>query len=61
MTDSQIYTKLASLKPQYKTEVLHFIKFLADKEKYTTEKPQKRMAGKAKGLIKIKDNFNDPM
>lgn len=61
MIDLQIYTKLTSLKPQQKIEVLHFIELLVDKQTAPKTKLNKRVAGKAKGLIKMKDNFDDPI
>jgi len=60
MTDIQLYTKLSMLPGSLKKEVEDFIDFL----KLKTKKDQPvtiRKAGLAKGLIKMKDNFEDPI
>lgn len=59
MTDIQLYIKLSELSSDLKSEVANFIDFL----KYRSEnkKNGKRIAGKAKGLIALKDNFDDPI
>jgi hypothetical protein len=45
-----------------KDEAADFIdKFLIIKNKQRTNKPNKRTAGLAKGLIAMKDNFDDPI
>lgn len=59
MTYTQFYTKLSSLPANLKKEVADFIDFLLLKNKG----PQKsnRIAGMARGLIKMKDNFDNPV
>jgi len=62
MTDIQLYTKLSELSPSLKKEVSDYIDFLvykSEQQKPTDKK--KRVLGKAKGLIEMKDNFDDPI
>ena len=61
MTDIQLYTKLSELPSNLKSEVADFIDFLKYKSKKHDKSNTKRISGKAKGLIKMKDNFDDPM
>lgn len=61
MTDIQLYTKLSRLPVSLKTQVEEFIEFLLYKSVTKTEKLNKRIPGKAKGLIKMKKNFDDPI
>jgi hypothetical protein len=58
MTDLKLYTKLSGLPQHQKAEVSKFIDSLRPKSQ--TKFP-KRVAGKAKGLIEIKDGFDDPI
>jgi hypothetical protein len=60
MTDIQLYTKLADLPTQLKKRVSDYIDSLMDKEKSIHKTPQ-RTAGLGKGLISMKNNFNDPI
>lgn len=59
MTDIQLYTKLSELPANLKAEVSDFIDYLKFKAKKKEKKNLKRKAGKAKGLIEMKDNFDD--
>lgn len=61
MTDIQLYTKLSELPSNLKSEVADFIDFLIYKSKKRDNKNSKRQSGKAKGLIKMKDNFDEPI
>ena len=61
MTDIQLYTKLSGLPLNLKTEVLDFIDLLKHKSIKKTRKRKKRLPGIAKGLIKMKSNFDDPI
>jgi hypothetical protein len=61
MTDIQLYTKLSGLPSNLKSEVADFIDFLKYKSKKPDNKNSKRISGKAKGLIKMKDNFDEPI
>lgn len=61
MTDIQLYTKLSGLPSNLKSEVADFIDFLKYKSKINDNKNTKRLSGKAKGLIIMKDNFDDPI
>ena len=60
MTDIQLYTKLSGLPSNLKSEVADFIDFLKHKSK-DNKKNSRRISGKAKGLIRMKDNFDDPI
>lgn len=59
MTDIQLYTKLSDLPQSLKKKVSDYIDML--KEKKLAINNVKRQAGLAKGMIKIKDNFDDPI
>ena len=61
MTDIQLYTKLSGLPSNLKSEVSDFIDYLKYKSKRKDKTNSKRISGKAKGLIKMKDNFDDPI
>ena len=60
MIDIQLYTKLSKLPVNLKKEVEDFIDFLSLKIK-AENKSTKRTSGLAKGLIKMKHNFEDPI
>ncbi len=61
MTDIQLYTKISSLPPKLKTEVIDFLDFLASKKKPSSPKKKKRIFGYAKDSIVIKPGFDDPL
>lgn len=61
MTDIQLYTKLSGLPSHLKAEVSDFIDYLKFKSKKKDKANTKRIAGKAKGLIEMKENFDDPI
>lgn len=61
MTDIQLYTKLSELPSNLKSEVSDFIDFLKYKSKKHDIKNPKRLSGKAKGLIKMNDDFDEPI
>lgn len=61
MTDIQLYTKLSSLPANLKNEVADFIDFIKSKSNNKMTSPKCRPAGLAKGLILMKDNFDDPI
>lgn len=60
MTDVQLYFKLLDLPSNLKNEVEDFIDFLKQKSK-KSKGQNKRVSGKAKGLIRMKENFDDPI
>lgn len=60
MTDLQLFTKLSNLPLNLKTEVSDFVDFLINKSK-KRKNESKRVSGKAKGLIEIKESFDDPV
>ncbi len=57
MTDIQLFTKLSELPPDLKHEVVQ-LNYKSSKESLAQPK---RVPGKAKGLIEMKDNFDDPI
>ncbi len=61
MTDLQLYTKISSLPDNLKKEVEDFIDFMVSKGGKAPGQNKKRKLGLAKGMIKIKDNFDDPI
>ncbi len=61
MSDVQLYTKLSNLPASLKGEVADFIDFLVFKSKTKPKKMANRVAGKAKGLIVMKTDFDDPI
>ena len=61
MTDIQLFTKLSQLPSHLKNEVSDFIEFLDHKSKNQNEKEVKRIPGKAKGMIRMKENFDEPI
>ena len=60
MTNIQLYTQISSLPANLKKEASDFINSLIKK---SNQKPKAkdRIPGKAKGLIVIKDNFDNPI
>jgi hypothetical protein len=61
MTDVELYIKLSSLPRELKNDVSDFIDFVKFKSLKKSLKKEKRIAGQAKGLISMKDNFDDPI
>ncbi|MCF0053751.1 DUF2281 domain-containing protein [Dyadobacter sp. LJ53] len=59
MTDLKLYTELSNLPVQQKAQVVNFIDNLKGRATSASGKQGKRLAGKAKGLIVMKDNFDD--
>jgi hypothetical protein len=51
--------KIAKLPPEKQDMVNDFVEFLAQKGQ--SRRPRRRIPGKAKGLIIIHPNFNDPI
>lgn len=58
MNDLDIYIKLATLPEPMKKEVSDFVDFLKTK---SNTKNKTRKAGLAKGLIKMHDDFDEPL
>lgn len=58
MTNLKLYTKLSALPLSQKIAAMKFIESLPSQSK---KKPRKRISGKARGLIEIKDGFDDPI
>ncbi len=61
MTDVQLYTRLSGLPEGLKAQVADFVDFLKYKSEKSIQAPQRRTAGMAKGMIEIKENFDDPI
>ncbi len=61
MNNIQLYSKLSSLPIKLQYEVSEFIDFLKYKSKKQSHDKPIRISGKAKGLIKLKENFDDPI
>lgn len=58
MADIDIYKKIIALPSELKKEVDDFVDFLLTKK---SKKAEKREAGLAKGLIKMKEGFDEPL
>lgn len=61
MTDLELYIKLSSLPQDLKSDVSDFIDYVKFKSSKKSLKRNKIVAGKAKGLISMKSNFDDPI
>ena len=59
MDNILLYTKLSKLPDDLKSEVALFIDFLLNKNKKLTK--TKAKFGSAKGIFKMKKNFDDPI
>lgn len=59
MDNIVLYTKLSNLPDNMKSEVSNFIDFLLNKNKRTSN--AKAKFGSAKGMFKLKNNFDDPI
>lgn len=60
MDTQLLYSKLNQLPENLKSEVLDFIDFLLTKPK-EPKKPQYPKFGSAKGMIIMKDDFDEPL
>jgi hypothetical protein len=60
MNDLELYTKLMGLPDELKKEVNDFVEFLKTKVSQK-EVPKKRIAGLAKGLIEMSEDFDEPL
>jgi hypothetical protein len=61
MDNILLYSKLSNLRDNMKSEVSTFIDFLLSKNKNKNTLKNKAKFGSAKGLFKMKKNFNDPI
>ncbi|MCL6261537.1 DUF2281 domain-containing protein [Aquiflexum sp. TKW24L] len=61
MTDLDIYIKLAALPEEMKIEVDNFVDYLKSKSVAKGNPEKHRKAGLAKGLIKMKEDFEEPL
>ena len=63
MEDVELYTKLATLPDNLKSEVMDFIDFLLNKSSTIQQKsiaPKARF-GSGRGLFKMKEGFDEPL
>ncbi|MGB3585245.1 MAG: DUF2281 domain-containing protein [Tunicatimonas sp.] len=61
MTDIDIYTKLVTLPNDLKDEVGNYVDFLKSKVQGKGEVKTSRKAGLAKGLIRMRKDFDEPL
>ena len=62
MSDSELYSKIASLPADLKKEVADFVEFLTQKKMKKKSKPLKeRQFGALKGLITMAPDFDAPL
>ena len=62
MENLKLYNQIESLPQELKREVEDFVQFLLEKSKKHEKNRQKeRTAGLAKGMIKMKHGFEDPL
>lgn len=61
MTDMDIYIKLVTLPDEMKKEVDDFVDFLKSKSAVRVLSSKTRKAGLAKGLIEMKEGFDEPL
>ena len=59
MSNQELYRKIEALPNELKQEVAQYIAYLETKA--SASKKKNRQAGLAKGLISIKDGFDDPL
>ena len=60
MTDIQLYTKISELSPDMKNQISNYIDHLKKKSNDKTKQGSKRISGMAKGLVRMKDDFDEP-
>lgn len=61
MSDLNLYLKISSLPYNLKNDVSEYIDFLKYKRKQRKTNNKRRIAGKAKGLINIHKDFDEPI
>ena len=61
MKDLDIYIKLSPLPDDMKREVVNFVDFLKSKSVAKAKVEKQRKAGLAKGLIQMKEDFDEPL
>ena len=61
VSDLNLFNKLISLPENLKKEVSDFIEFLSAKNNKENPKKTKRVSGLAKGMIKMSDDFDEPL
>lgn len=60
-TTSEVVTKLQTLPPEQKKQVLDFVEFLAQKYAQPQQTKQKRVLGLNRGEYWMSDDFNHPL
>lgn len=61
MNDIDIYIKVAALPDDLKDEVSNYVDYLKSKTQNKTHVGTSRKAGLAKGLIQMKEDFDEPL
>ncbi len=61
MTNTQLFSEIATLPAALKAEVADFVAFLSQKKKKTEAIPKQRRFGCAKGLITLSPDFDEPL
>ena len=61
MSENELIAKISSLPEKLKQEVFDFIEFLSSKIKSGTENKKHRIAGLAKGMIELHEDFDEPL
>lgn len=62
MNTTKFYEKFNKLPDHLKAEVMSFVEYLEHKaQKTESAKTTKRQAGLAKGMIKMRDDFDEPL
>jgi|688.fasta_scaffold159470_2 mRNA-degrading endonuclease RelE of RelBE toxin-antitoxin system len=61
MSTQDQFIQLGSLPEDVRKQVLDFIEFLMERKKRPEEPKKKRIAGLAKGMITIPDDFDEPL
>ncbi len=61
MDNLDVYLKFTSLPEELRKEAEHFLDFLQSKVEASGTKPPRRKAGLAKGLIRMKEDFDEPL
>lgn len=61
MSDAEFFQLYSSLPLELQKEVKEYIEYLITKKKKKSSNKPKRKAGIAKGKIRIKEGFDDPL
>lgn len=61
MSESQLYNQISSLPEDLRKKVVEYILILKNQSENIPTKETHRISGLAKGMIEMKDNFDDPI